>query len=426
MALNNGKHLKRIRMEIENVSPLDIGGNDGEPLIDNEENKVYLPGTIIAGAFRSYLSSIGVNCVNDMFGDNKSDNSLSKVFVYDSYSDLLGIEIRPGIRIDKVSGASVSGGKFERYYVCSGHKFIINVEIYGENKEQSEKYGKNIYLAAAALNRGNIAFGSYKTGGAGIFKVNSLEEVNYDFTNKNDLFGYLKNSKQYEKLDIEKIFSENLQNDIFVKYELRGQIDTPLLVMGNSDLDFKRADSEQFKDLKGNYIVPGTSLKGIIRSQGEKILKYYKKENDIEKIFGSESNTESKIPSRFTAYDSKIENGKKVIYSKIKIDRFTGGVLKGQKMSEEPVVGGIILSGKLKIDKSLKNDKAIGLIALVFRDIARGEITIGSGESTGKGRIKGEELKVSIGNNILFKWKNGNENAETNKIDNYITAIWEE
>lgn len=428
MSLKNGKYLKRIESEIENISPLNIGGNDGELLVNIEENSVYLHGTMLAGAMRSYLSSIGVEEVEDMFGKSKEsdDNSLSKIFIYDSCANLLGIEVRSGVCIDRFSGASKNKAKFEREYICEGHKFKLCIEIYGDNKDQAERYGKNIYIALSAINKGYIALGSYKTGGSGIFKINFVKEVNYDFTNKEDLFMYLKNSKEYVSVDIGKLPSENLKSSVFVKYELEGEIETPLLVKENSSLDYTRPDDEQFKNKKGECVIPGTSLKGIIRSQGEKILKFYGKENDIEKIFGSEGSSEKKLPSRFTAYDSKIENVKKSTYSKIKVDRFTGGVLKGAKMSEEPVMGKVRISGKLKLDKKYEKDEAVGLIALVFRDIARGELGIGSGQSTGRGRIKGQQLNIFNENNLLFKWNMKDKKAEINKIDDYISVLGEE
>lgn len=424
MALKNGKYLKKIKIEIENISPVNISGDDGYPLIDRESNKVYIPGTTIAGAMRSYLKINDFKNLDKLFGEN---NFISKLYVYDSYSDFKGIEVRPGVSINRFSGAANSdskkGGKFERIYVVEGHKFIIDFEIYDDDKSNFEEYAEAIYSSIAAIDDGNITFGLYKTGGAGIFKVNSVKEVNYDFTSKKDLFMFLKNSKEYKNKNIKEICLNNLYNDSFVSYELNGEIETPLLIKGISMLDYTRADDEQFCNINGEYIIPGTSLKGVIRSHGERILKFYHKENYINKIFGPLKEDEEKRKSRFTVFDTKIESSNKVIYSKTKIDRFTGGIIKGQKMEEEPVTGKVLLRGNLKINKKTEEDEAIGLIALIFRDIAKGELTLGSGNNIGRGRIKGNQLKISIGNQVIFKGNLDKNVIEINKIDRYIAAL---
>lgn len=426
MALKNGKYLKQIEIEIENVSPLNIGTGDGDPLIDEESNQIYFPGTSMAGAIKSYLQNNNFNKIDKMFGgDNENnENALSKVFIYDSFSNLRGIEVRPGVSINGFSGAADNGHKFDRKYVGMGHKFTVNIEIYSDTKEELNEYSDGIYSAIIAINNGNINFGSYKTGGAGVFKINSINERQFNFIDKSDLFMYLKNKKPYKVINIKDLEINDNYNNSYVQYELSGEIETSLLIKGMSALDYNRADDEQIQNINGDYIIPGTSLKGIIRSQGERILKFYRKQQYIEDIFGSSNNDDNKNKkkaSRFTAFDVIINNCKKVTYSKIKVDRFTGGIMKGQKMEEEPVTGAVTLKGKLKIEN--QNDKAIGLVALIFRDIAKGELPIGSGNNIGRGRIKGKLLKISLGNNILFKWNLENNKVDINKMDDYIAAL---
>lgn len=429
MSLKNGRYLKKIELEIENISPLNIGKGNGELLIDEENNKAYIPGTTLAGAIRNYIelnSKESDKYSEKLFGEWEGEKGLSKIFVYDSYADLIGKEVRPGVYIDRFSGATNNKAKFDRIYIGEGHRFKVNLEVYAKNEVEYEKFCQSIYAAINAINTGNITLGSYKTGGAGLFNVNFLKEEGYDFKKKEDLFAYLKkDNTKYTVKKVKDLCLKNSNEDAFVQYELQGELDTPLLVKGMPTLDYKRADDEQFQNINGEPIIPGTSIKGIVRNQGERILNFLKREEKIVYIFGGTDREGNKRASRFTAFDCKIDDHEKVSYSKIKIDRFTGGIIKGFKMEEQPIVGSVIINGRLKIDNKVKGlDEAIGLIALIFRDMARGELPIGSGSNLGRGRIKGKRFKIFKGNEVLFKWNLEEDMADINQIEPYIEALW--
>ncbi|WP_374048609.1 RAMP superfamily CRISPR-associated protein [uncultured Clostridium sp.] len=89
------------------------------------------------------------------------------------------------------------------------------------------------------------------------------------------------------------------------------------------------------------------------------------------------------------------------IYYRIKIDKFTGGVMRGALLKERPVVGQVIIKLKYKKSKGEENkdNKALGLLSLIFRDLAIGDLPIGSGSSIGRGRLKGEKISITNGKN---------------------------
>lgn len=422
MSLKSGKYLNKINLEIENISPLNIGGDDGEPIIDSENNMVYIPGTTIAGAMKNYLSVNHFKNLCKFFGD-QNENFQSKLYVYDTYSNLQGKEVRPGVSINSITGTAYDKGKFERVYVGPGHKFFISFEIFANNIDEFNEFNNGIYACISAINEGKITFGSHKTSGAGIFKVNTINETKYNFSIKEDLFMYLMNSKQFKTISVESLEKDNIYNNSFVEYELIGEIETPLLIKGVSTLDPDRADGEQYQNNKGEYIIPGSSLKGVVRSQGERILNFYNKGQQISEIFGSCRNEEKKKASRFTAFDTVIKENSKTSYNKIKVDRFTAGIITGQKMEDEPIMGQVTLKGSLRLNDGIGKDEAVGLIALIYRDMAIGELPLGSGNNIGRGRIKGKTLKIIYSNKMLFNWDISKKKAETNEIDDYISAL---
>lgn len=424
MALKNRRFIRNLVIEIENISPLHIGAGYGEILIDKESNKAYIPGTTIAGAFKAYLNSNNYDNVNKLFGIG---NNMSSVFVYDSFASLIGMELRPSVKINKKLGSAEINAKFERNYIANGHKFTLEIEVFSNEKEENEEFKQAIYSCISALNRGDITLGSFKSSGSGLFKINKIEESVVDLENSRDLFSYLKNEANYYTVNIESINKNSLyEND--VTFTLSGIIDTPLLIKGVDQMDSDTVDGEQFKNSEGEYIIPGASLKGIIRNQAEKILSYHNKNNLSKFIFGSENNNE-KIASNFIAFDSIIECNNEfnnAIYNRIKIDKFTGGVMKGALMNEKPVMGKVNLNGKLKLkDDSKINENAIATIALTFRDIALGNLSLGSGYNIGRGRIKGENLVITKGNTVIYEYNFKNKELKCDKLEEYFRSLKE-
>lgn len=419
MALKNNKFIKEIRLNLENISPLHIGGENGEVLIEKENSLVYIPGTTIAGAFRAYLKGVSYENIDQLFGKDK----ISKVFFYDSYQKLNAMEVRPAVKINSEYG--VEENKFERDFIAQGHNFSVKIEIFAEDEKSFKDFERAIYTAIAAMNNGDITLGSYKSTGAGQFTVLSLKESNIDLTTKLGLFDYLKSNNKFidRKIDdINKLAFESKD----ITFLLKGDLETPILIKGEDVMDEKRADGENMKNAKGDYIIPGTSLKGILRAEAERILSYLNKEELEEKIFGSKGNNKNKKNSKIKCFDSIIEEPKVAKYNRIKIDKFTGGVVNGAKMDDDVVQGKVRLESKLSLGDENLEKKATALIALIFRDIAMGNLSLGGGFSIGRGRVKGEQLTIKKGNDLIYSYNFKNSKEEVNKLENCFKALREE
>lgn len=417
MAFRNGKYIINLKFQLENKSPFNIGDDEGMPIITLEENQVYLPGTTLAGAFKDYLTKCNEKGLEEDFGELGEQ---SNIFFMDSYAPLKNIEIRDAVCIDRETGTSAN--KFSRVYVSAEHKFNVNIKIFGENKLDLDNRYNKILSCLKAINDEEIVLGAYKSSGAGSFKVNEVLKEDFSFENKNDIFKYLLNEDKYEKVDINKFTNSKKEENLF-KFQLTGMLKTSILVKGHESLDADKVDSSGYVNGKGEYIIPGTSLKGVIRSESERILKYLNYDNnEIIDVFGGsiESGCEKKnFASKLRVQDSTINKVRSKIYNRIKIDKFTAKTIQGALFNEE------VLSGELKINATLRTDdkKFVGLIGMIFRDVALGKISIGSGNNVGRGRIAGKELIVTEGNNTLFKWNLENDKVEVNKIDSFINKL---
>ncbi|WP_349406313.1 RAMP superfamily CRISPR-associated protein, partial [Clostridium perfringens] len=185
-------------------------------------------------------------------------------------------------------------------------------------------------------------------------------------TNKNDLFKYLKGENKFEEKAI-----GTLKNIAFdsndVTFVLEGNLKTPILIKGEGLMDADRPDGEHIKNINGDYIIPGSSLKGVLRAQGERILGYFNKSNFSKELFGSEDK-DKKIASKLKCFDSVISNSKEGVYHRIKLDKLTGGVRKSALFDDKVVLGRVKLESKIKGNDEEIIDIGTALIALVYRD----------------------------------------------------------
>lgn len=432
MSISNGKNIIEYIVNIKNISPLIIANEDDEPLIDEEENKVYIPGTTIAGALKSYIKKNfkGVIDYEELFPENNSDekgNKKSKIFCYDSSADVLKYEIRPAVSINDNSGAN--DNKFERIFLSRGHEFSLKLELYNDDKSKLSLFEKIIDSCIVAINEGDIVIGSYKSIGAGVFKVESIRKRRYDFNLKLDIFSYLKENKVGEEIKIEELKKNSLNTNSCVTFELIGKFRTPVLIKGYSSLDSNDTDGIPLKDSNGKYIIPGSSIKGVIRGESKRILSYFNKVELLDKIFGSSSDSSNEIGaiSKLTVFDSIIDrNLEEIIYNKIHIDKFTGGVIKSALMDDTTIKGDILIKAKYqKSNDDELNKHAIALISLIFRNIAIGDLPLGGGNNVGRGRITADSLIVKESGVPLFKGNINKNEIEVNKLNEYIECLSE-
>lgn len=392
-----------LKMNISNISPFHIGAGNDEVIIDEESSELCIPGTTIAGAFKGYLSErVEAKLVNELFGQN---NKQSKIFIYDSFAKMIDMEIRSGIGVDPQLGSVENGKLFERDYVGKADEFQIEIEINICAEDEINEYKKMLYSCIDAIKSGDITFGAYKNIGLGNFRVNSVEEVVIHMENKEQLFNYLAGDICFRDISLDiKNYDFVEGNDI--TFELKGYLKTPLLIKGEEAMDKNLPDGEPVRNVKGEYIIPGSSLKGVIRAQGDRILNYYNISYISEQIFGAKGEQKEKVASNLKTFDSIITEDCGSIYNRIKIDKFTAGVANGAVMNDKAILGNVTLRAKLKnanLEQKIKNI-GIAVVALVFRDIALGDLSLGSGYNIGRGRINANVLTVYKGKEKIYEY----------------------
>ena len=438
----------RFIVPLKNITSLRVGtGSEGLDSLLSIDNKAAIMGTSIAGVFRSNISDIMLK--NLIFPKNdESENGikkLSKIFFY----DMLGNQelqkndwgYRPHIRMNNENGTNSEKGLFDDYYIKKGQKFLLQMDIHidkEDTKENEKAIIEEVKLFISKIGIQDISFGSHSTFGYGEFEIEESKyyRENFDFKIEENFEKYMKlrviankeelhNYKNIELIDLdnESNYTEILLNSTCEDGFIIKGTQKRKIFKDNSEMKFDVSYAE-YIDGKEVFLIPGSSLKGLLRFNCAKILSIFDNNGSnkiIENIWGSnpESADEIKQKGIIKVYDSLVGDSDVSMYNRVKIDRLTGGVYSGACFHEELVIPKNLMKFRVKILNGNKySELAKSLIILSFRDIGLGYMTIGSGENVGYGRLEGHELVINR-KEIKF------ENRQLNSINDFrpIEAI---
>ena len=403
------------------TEPLHIGnalGNKEEVLIHPIDDIPFIQAASIAGVFRAYhKKAYSKERTDKLFGARKHAEDENS-YEYDSrlkISDgmFLGnkdrkvlLELRPRVAINRETGtveasknigtAIQSGHKFNMEYIGAGAKFSFEVYLYDED------FKEDVEDIFAAMHNENLQIGGQKSNGCGYIRLQSLKYRSFDMTKLEDrklwAMEEALEDKQYEDILDELSSNSELQK----KYEVivEGRTENELLVksIAVSDYGKEAPDAMNIRNAAKEYIVPGSSLKGALRSQMEKIAGYLGQNQVILDSFGEKGNSEkSGTIGNLSFYDTivgeKEDNDTAEISYRIHIDKFTGGVFQKELLAEKNISGN--LRFKITIADRNNPDKTCGLLLMALRDLGIGTMNIGSGYSTGKGIIKVSQILLN-------------------------------
>ena len=148
--------------------------------------------------------------------------------------------------------------------------------------------------------------------GFGSFEIKGVEVAKFDLGNKNDIKDYILNNRKYEKIDYSKL--ETTSNKGYITFKFDGEIIDSLIVKEN--LYIEDVDCENMKNYLNQDIIPGSTIKGLLRQYNTVILNTLNKEiSIIDKIYGSSPDVrENHKIGRLLADDVIIENPKYCTY----------------------------------------------------------------------------------------------------------------
>ncbi len=425
------------------VSPLHIGNsfeNVGDVLIDPITEVPFIQASTITGLLRSVSTLVNDNDTTcELFGLDKdniceSDANTSRVKVTDCrmVPSTVKFETRPNVSVDRKTGTvstkNSSGQKYDITYVSQGASFSFYVYLF----LQSEQYDLTNKLQAVfgTIKHDQTSIGAKKSSGAGRFTIESIKSTVYDMKNSQDrLYWCIEDGDNSRLEDItDKCCAApgTIKYHVLIKAKSIGPIQIKGVAM--SDFGENAPDSENIMNGNDDYIIPGTSIRGAIRSQMEKIASYQGKDTVIRGAFGFAAENHSdgcagNLIFNDCVIGSQEDIDKNPVRNRIHIDKFTGGVMSQAFFKEKNASGAIDIS--IEILDRQNPDATLGLLLYALRDLKIKTFNIGNGYATGKGFLDIADISIRTGTSCLSIDENNVIYDENGIVESVLSALKE-
>lgn len=276
---------KRVRITgtITAQTPLHVGGLGTDPTVDlslavNGQNQIYIPGTSLAGAFRNWMADHELP-VDALWGFQNGDQGHASFIVIDDAEVKLPkgaiAELRDHVGIDRRLGAASDKTKFDRAILPKGSHFELSmtVDIAQEKSLDFAAIDSLLYT----LKHEGLRLGGAKTRGLGLIKIAELDRQDYDFSSFATTIAALNalskksNGNPYEP---KKGQAPHASTDQKLHLSIYWEPIGPVMVKSGQDgvavdiLPLASRDADQVA-----FVLPGSAIKGALRSQAERILR---------------------------------------------------------------------------------------------------------------------------------------------------------
>lgn len=370
---------KAIRYLVDIVceSPLRTGGSakDTQTILLDAERLPFLQGTSLAGAFRSWREDV------DLFSDTNRKSALM-------FSDLRLEDVkpvfRPRLRINGATGTAASGAKFDMAAVPSGTHGSFQLVWTGDS--DPVLMAKKIEAYLSALNSGEITLGALKANGFGRLRISARRRI-YDMSDPGDLEAWLLGS---EVTDSEPVsLSERMEQNVL--FTVTATAPSILIKASGGNRSQGGAHFIQMRET-GRAIVPGSSLKGVIRGQMARICPHFhRRPEELEQLFGHENRKNIGTAGVLRFSDGILTDEKALRTYRIRINRLTGGIVGTGMFMEEPVAATL----KFEIRIPAERQAGCALLLYALRDLGLGLYELGSGTAVGRGRLESVQVQIS-------------------------------
>lgn len=428
-------------------------GMDLELLRDARDGAAFLPGASVAGALRNYwrerTRGYGAPAKHSALfggqrfrqGDMEGEQSL--LIVDDAFGPPLDdgsypepqIELRDGVKIRSDTRTAEEDKLFGMEMLRAGTTFCLRFELLVPHG-QGEDLRRDLAVALEGFEARAIALGARKRRGFGQGKVHGWHVWRYDLTTPHGLVSWLaegwegggwqKHQVVEEKhgasiaalLDVSTSSVSDLRHCFEMEATFR--LDGSLLVRsgqgeaeGEPDtahLHRTDPDEEHPGKTKLTPVLPGTSLAGVLRARALRIANTIGRDRQasqrlVSQMFGvgpedpEWKDEEQRHASRMTVREAELKHVHKLVQTRIRVDRFTGGAMDNYLFSEAPVFSGP--KSRITLNLALRNpqDHEIGLLLLLLKDLWTGDLPVGGESSVGRGRLKGVKAKLTHNKN---------------------------
>lgn len=425
-------------------APLLIGaGDSGEGraadqdilVLKDKGGKPFIPGTSLCGVLREFLKSHeNQGAANRLFGDLNDGQSMLVI------DDILlsdgKVVVRDGVCIDGVTGVGVDGAKYDYEAVDRGASGDFRLLV--TRRQCHETDWAVIYDDLLLLRRKmeeGISLGAITAKGFGKAHATDVQSGFYDFHNKEDVLSWLRQKNPIPANASDPMNGSTKKNvevseDLVVnaRFEFRTSAivrdyNRQKRVPGGGNKNFNAVSL-----MSGNeYLLPGTSLKGVLSHHAEHILWMLGVDNSFLRELMGYSDKDKKQKSRFLVDESLLtSNVSEAAQTRIRIDRFTGGVMDTALMVSEPLWQKKPGQPAFELRFTVKKAKAkeIGLALFLLRDLWQGRVAVGGEKSIGRGTLRGLGGELKYKNKTYSLDKDGKvTSGNADELTEFVNAL---
>lgn len=466
---NSARIIKKIIFNIpmQTYSPLRISSGVDDGITDilvlkDKKGKAFIPGTSITGVLRAKMSNIyGDRAVDRLFGSIDDDGNQSMINISDIVLENAKIINRDGIKIDSFTGVSKQGAKFDfeaidkgatgDLYIevtlresCLSEQNKPNISYRKEHKDfaiNGDVYGELTATIADILTEG-INVGSLTTKGYG--KIKSREPVKmyvFDFKNPQGAMKWWQYLNEGILQDV--AYTGNNSVAVVSEEDFVMQMEfalTSSMIIRDYDVD---TDDEKEKiaavQMKSgeDFVIPATSIKGVLKSRAYKILMNLnhhdeqEAEDFLDKLMGRETDNKEDKGQKSRLYIDEVYIRPNILHSKKqsrnRIDRFTGGTIDSALFTDKPIWQTDKSKATIAINLQVQNcdEKEAGLMLLVMKDLWLGDLSIGGNKAIGKGVLKGKKCTIQYAGESFLIQDDGDFHVSDNidKLEAYVQKL---
>ena len=366
----------RYDVEVTCVSPIRTspGGRSSDEVLRRWDGTPIVQGTSLAGAMRAWKDD------PVLFGKGEREGALT---VSDLLFDGLQTTTRPRMRVNGSTGAADAGGKFDMAMLPSGTTGSFTLIWRGNDGQSLAQDAIEEYLCA--LNGGEICLGAQKSNGFGRISLQVRRRA-YDLRTEIDRRDWLEGVADGAPIALQE------KETMYVKFQVRAMLPAVLVKAKAGTGGGEIGASVVHYSENGKFVVPGSSIKGAVRAQIVRFAPYLGAEDALDRLFGRRSGKENsgiagKIRFGDGHYEAPKETGK---ITRIRIDRFTGGVIRRHNYSVKNLCGTLCWEITVPVAENL----GCGLMLYALRDLGFGLYTLGSGSGIGCGRAEALEVQI--------------------------------
>ncbi len=422
-------------------APLLIGAGDGgDDRGADEDIRVlkgkegpFIPGTSLCGVLREFLRTHedGKNAVKTLFGE--MDEGQSMIAVDDVPLSDAKIVTRDGVGIDGVTGVGVDGAKYDYEAVERGAHGKFRLLVTRRLCHEGDWAGiyDNLLLLREKMEDG-LSLGAITAKGFGKVHAENVQSGFYDFHKKEDVLAWLEQEDPMPEKASDRMTGKSGKS-LAVAEELVVEADFAL--RGSVIVrDYGRQKAVPGQDNKmydavsimsgSRYVLPGTSLKGVLRHQAEHILRRLGVDGSFLKDLMGFSENDDKKKSRFQVEEGLLQNIREAGQTRVRIDRFTGGALESALFDNEPLWQEKDDSAfQLRFRIKNAQPKEIGLALFLLRDLWQGRVAVGGEKSVGRGVLRGMGGVIRYGAKTYCLDKNGNPSEGRKELQEYVDEL---